>query len=66
MFSYSGWARVTETEPGFKGIRPLAAANRNPRDRFGGRVPLFIERGDILKIDARAGISVPCLSIFRR
>jgi elongation factor P len=47
---------VTETEPGFKG--DTATGGSKPATLETGlivQVPLFIERGDILKIDTRTG-----------
>ena len=47
---------VTETEPGFKG--DTATGGTKPATLETGlvvQVPLFIEQGDILKIDTRTG-----------
>jgi len=47
---------VTETEPGFKGDT-ATGASKNATVETGAeiRVPLFIEIGDVLKIDTRTG-----------
>jgi len=48
---------VTETEPGFKG--DTATAGTKPATLETGitiQVPLFVDKGDIIKVDTRSGI----------
>jgi len=48
---------VTETEPGFKG--DTATASTKPATLETGvtiQVPLFVDKGDIIKVDTRSGI----------
>jgi elongation factor P len=48
--------RVTETEPGIKGDT-ATGATKNATLETGAvvQVPLFVEEGDILRIDTRSG-----------
>jgi len=52
-------AEITETEPGFKGDSSRAGTKPATIETGAGvQVPLFVNRGDVVKIDTRTGLYV--------